>query len=857
MIELAAAHWDGLELPVVIRKLMSLGIEVPEERVLPINIEQYIAYHPGKRKRIWDFWQKSRTRLLVDDSKVLRALQHKLSIRLDLDRDRWLHGPGLFLGGNGKRDVEACFQPIVAQHVKGRLQNAGNERIFLGAGWLDVLLMPLCDLPNRIKGFLFLGREGRTPEDIAFKFIRYSSSYILDRRTGYSRGLETDCGLALYEALQFAEDAVVVMDNPLLALKLQCWHLQDHGTPAPLVSMFANKLVRTSPNLWGQIKQKPTFWGPPTAEMFRHAKAANAYVCMAGFTPTGPSKRLLRTPLQEWLQRIRNEAEPWQSALERLLNELPTAAAETLLLGMELQQSELQQFATKCPESLRLRLEPCCLTQATRTVIANGSPIREDHGWYNDQSGEQISNAILRIEQVIYHDKMDQTYYAGRILFKDQEVPFCVQADDVEKATFTWMRKKLLKAGAGFLEFSAKWEAQAVSLATKFHQPEVVKGFNRIGWDEERACFVFPTYLLTSRGEVQKEPTAMLFKGRTPAILLREPESVNTAELPSGDGSSVFWTVAASVASNILAPVFGMQPKGIGLVGAVAEPIGRISARTLGCAEHYVHSDCRTDIGQTLTGACSEHGWPPFFTPPKLAREGWTEWLANDEPKNCVAPLEWYTARALATRKGWHIIESGYYAAVTTISEEVRKIIPAFLQFVAAQRFKLPTGYARTDGTSFAHIVYVWLRQWLASIGGEAIVGRSDIANFDADSRRESRIGDALLDIVCRLFHDGELSLERAGFIPGGKAIKALICFPGKDGGLGKIFIPKAVINKLLDAHKAPALDTCAVSHALAETGMAEEHEYASLPGWLLSEDEWNKRLHRWRECHRFKLRVE
>ncbi len=859
-IELAAAYWKGLELPIVIKKLLSLGIKIPDERILPDNIAQYIRFHPGKRKRFWDFWQQSQKRLLVDDSKVLRALQHKLGLRLTMDRDRWLHGPGLFVGGGNKHDIEAVYQPGVAEHTKG-LQNTGKVRVFNGPGWIEMLTIPFSDLPGRIKGFLFIGREAQQPKDVTFSLVRYSSSYIADNYARKKRSLDLDCGLALYEGLTYATHQVIVMSDPILAMRMQCWHLQDHGTPAPIVSIFANAAVHTHPSIWGQIKQTPVFWGKPDGELFRHAKETNAKVCLAGFTYAGPIRSFTRTPLSEWLQRVEMEARPWDEVLEQLLHDLPVAEAESIILNMGFTSGDLQRFIELCPEPLRQRIEPCCVKAPARTIAENGVSIREDNGWYLEHTSEQICNAILRIDQVVYHEKLDQSYYAGRILFMNSEVPFCEPAEVVENETFHWMRKKLLKTTSGFFAYAPKWETQAVALATRFHPPEVSKGFNAIGWDSERACFVFPSFIISSKGDVVEDQRIKITKQRTPALMLDKPAPLSTediAALPQGAGAAVFWATAACVASNLLAPVFGVPISGIGFVGSCAETTGRATANMLGCAE-YAIQERRANRGEdALETICTEHGWPLFLKPPKTRLDTWIAWLTSNERKNCVVPLSWYTAKVLAARTGWHLIEAGNYVAPIEICEAARKVLPSFLQYVAKQQFKLPAGYKCTDGKGLARIVLVWLSQWFAAVGGnyKVVLSALKVTNFDGDLKRRRRAGEAFIDLLCRLFDDGELALEHAGFIPTGKAIRALICFPNEGGSIGRIFVPKAVINKLLLTHNAPMFDATATSRALQEVG-AVEHEYAGLPGWMLSEEMWNKRLSAWRAWHKYKLRVE
>jgi hypothetical protein len=862
MIELAAAYWDGLDIITVIRKLTSLGVDLPDDFTLPDGIARYLKFHVNKRSRMWNFWQQACTRLLVDDNKVLRALQHKLNIRLSLDRERWLQGPGLFFGGSNKGTVEACFQPIVSQHYVDRSKNAGMHRIFIGAHWTDVLVIPFFDLPGKIKGFLFLGREGRIPEDTIFALLRYSGAYIFDKQWHNMRSLDSDCGLALYNAMPFAHHELYVMADPILALRLQCWHMQDHSVPAPVVSIYRDSKVRTNTHIWRHVRQPLIFWGAPSAELFRHARETNALISMDGFTSTGPIRSFTRTPLLEHLKRVKETAKPWNVVLNSLLHELPIAMTETILLGMEMPREELRSYIDKCPDELQARLNAYYKQTLVRTAISTGVIITENNGWYADQDREQICNAILRIEQVIYHEKADKAYYSGKIIFQDTEVPFCELSTEIEEGTFSWMRLQLLKAGIGLLEYEPKWEKQAVAIALKFHTPVVVKGFNTMGWNKEHACFVFPTFLITSRGEVVEDQNIKVFKRRTPGILLDKPTELlasTVMALPKGPGSAVFWALTACIATNLLAPVYQLPTAGIGLLGDTAETTGKEAIRTLGCTEYSIRYGQQTDDGNSASALCAEHGWPILLKAPKVRIDDWIDWLVNSEQKNCILSLNWYTARSLAARDGWHIIEAGTNVANIGICDAAREVLPSFLQYVAQQQFRLPAKYGQIDGVSFAHVILVMLSQWYAANGGDykVVMNALKVSNFDGGARRRKRTVEAFTDLLCRFFDDGELDLERAGFITSGKAIRGLIVFPGDQGSLGKVFIPKLVVNKLLATHNAPTLVTTAISKTLTAEGVAEDHVYAGLSGWLIDEAAWNKWLHQWREWHRHKLQIE
>lgn len=846
-IEFAAAFWK-LDLLTAIKKLQASGADMPVDRIMSDPLMRYFKAHTDKRKRMWRFWQNARMRLLIDDNINLRALQRKLNIRLNLDKDRWLNGPGLFIGGSTKQEADKCYTPDAIVHPD---DITGDIRIFAG-GWKETLVIPFSDLPGRIKGFLFYGKDGRIPEDIVFGLNRYNSAYVFDSHTSKGRSLDIDCGLALYESINYATDTLFVMCDPLLAIQMQCWHLQDNTKPAPVVSVYKAEIFRTETSVWRHLNIPLIFWGAPTAELFRHAKATDSLVSTVGFTATGPIKDFGSTSLSEWLPRVKKEARSWEAVFEAVLHTLPTTQAEALLMGMGLQPAEIKQIISKCPEALQMQLAPCLKYSDTRSIVIKNVPIVESNRGWRTTLNQLVCNAILRIEQIIYIEKTEEIYYRGHILLKHREVRFFELDTVVEKNTFRWMRKHLLKKGADFFEFNLNWELQATHIAKLFLQPEVIRCLTTIGWNESNACFVFPEYLITSTGEVVDNPSIKGVRERAPAYVLDRPAQLtieDIASFPSGRGTSAFWAMAACVASNILAPVFNLLPSGIFLVGESAEITGRAAAKQLGCMEYEV-LDVNDD---KLKEACLEHNWPLLLKVKKTFSTELAEWLIHKELKNVILPINWYAAKVLEIEDGWHFIETSSFVETAVLSNTVRKIIPSFIQYVTKQHFVLPKGFKRKDGVAFAHLVLVWLSQWFSDAGGnyKSVINATNVANFDGAKKRGETAALAFIDILCRFFNDGKLDLERAGFIPPDKAIRALISFPSKSGGIGKIFAPIAIINRLLIKHNAPVIDMSQLDEELNAADIAIKHDYAGLSGWLIDETVWNKRLaqmHAWRK---------
>jgi hypothetical protein len=555
---------------------------------------------------------------------------------------------------------------------------------------------------------------------------------------------------------------------------------------------------------------------------------------------------------------VLEHAEPWDVVLERVLNELPPLTVETILLGMEMPPKELGKFIDKCPEELCDRLTTCYNQQPITVGASNDIIVQEDHnGWSNQHTGAQICSAALRIDKLVYHTKEQRNFYVGRIICQTVEIPFCELTSVVDTGTFKWMRDIVLRNGAGLLTCSSVWENKLLSVALTLHPPVVIKGIEVIGWDDELTGFIFPTYLLTNKGEVQPHANTAHFKQQIPATNCSEPCTFTPeemADLPTGPGSATFWASVAVVAANILAPVFGRKRVATALIGENAELTGHQTAKMLGCLRHTING---TEI-KALTAKCTEHGWPVCFIEPPIYSESYNEWLTSPAAKNCLLSVDWYAARSLLTYNHWNVIESCEYIPVTDIKDVVRKIIPSFLQYMAQQGFQAPHNYRRTKDVPFTHLVLVLLGQWYASMGGDYMVVSNAIKTTkcaDGDSRNE-HIVNALMDLLCRFFTDGEIGIERAGFISSGKKIKALICFPGEGGSIGHIFIPKLLVARLLTKRHVPQLNNACVTEALVQSESGDDHIYGGLAGWLIKEDLWNKRLHRFAEGRRYRLDI-
>lgn len=844
IIELSAAHWEGLTIDQTVNKLILAGVAIPPERVVLRSMHNYKKKHTDRRKELNDYWRKAQLSYLTDNNKVLNDLQYRLSIRPSKDRKEWLERQGAFIGASTKIEIDAVFRGLTWRYGYDN-EATGSEVIFTGSGWNDVLVLPGHDLPGRFKSFLFYGRNLDPVEDLRAFVIRYDGLYVQDRFTRRLKTNDINGGLFLYESLKYANDDVIVMSNPLLATQMQLWHLRLNPTPAPVISINDMFGCATHPMVWNHIAQTPIFWGAPSPALFMHARETNARICLDGFDAKGAIQGITKTGLEEWTNIVRRKARPWDEVLEEQLVTLPVDVADAILSGMGLEIGEFNEFYNKAPDAVKERVYVCLNRIKSKTVRVNKDYIREENDkWVLDKTNNLICDAVLRIDRVVYHPKREQTYYDGRVLYKGREMPFYELSKIVENNTFLWMRYLILRNTNAFLEYDAHYEPTAVDIATRFHKPEVVRGYNSIGWDKERNCFVFPDFLIMNNGRIFHDRGIKVNKRILPALMLKEPEdltAVEIAKLQPSVAASVFWAITACVISNIIAPSKNYDVAAIALTDNLVAA-GKKILLSLGCTEFVVQNDFATLRENTLDDVVDLHNWPILLRTPKSNYNLWLEWLENTQQRNVIVSLDWYAAKVFGMSKGWHIVIEPPGIDYPLEWPAAGKIIPSVLKYYAKNQFILPSAGNKLADNACIHRTIQLLNDWFTAQGGTFDIKRITAMLYpDGTEKTIERTADNFMDIVCRLFVEGDLPLERKGLVSDSKLNKdeTMLLIPGDEN---KIFIPRMVINRVLAKRKAPNLPHALVSNAVKLIGGAAA-KYGDILGWLVPEVAFNTRL--------------
>ena len=831
-IELAASVWKQ-DIATTVLKLNAHGISFPDNALDPSIIDRYILGHVEYRKGIQTLWTRAQERLPLNDTPTIAKLHDKFTAGHAASSITWPRRGKHFLGGCHINDVLRAFRQEKVRNSGPDLDpltlNSGRGRIFKGRGWSDVLLFPHYELPGKIRGFTFIGREGGS-KDIVYR--RVSNGTEANDRRQYAGAAAHDPGLSMYETM-FSyhpkyKNTTFVIENPLVALRLQLRHLKQSNTPLPICGSHSDgNLINRW--LWSAaFPRNFIFWGQElTADLIQQARHANGRIAVGKTLSTLPRAATEKTPAQ-WLDLMERTAKPWQVVLEKELTTASVPVAEALLLRLRLTTQELKKFAADCARDVREKLDELFSITGHdfKSIIVEGRTLVETPDGWALEDGAVICDTIIRIEKVIHQPTKDCAYYRGHVERRGRRVDFTDEAEQIETHVGKWLRNKLIPAGLGRPKVSATWQRHLLTIAQSFHEPESVVGVDSFGWEEEQQSFVFPHFVLRRNGEVVNEPTAHVIGENSPGIALRQPQPLTLQQITqlneAAEHLDVFWATIACVTANIVAPAFNLPSTGIALFGPGAVTTGRAAARALGCVDVELGQQTMGSALRKLHEANTAHGWP--FVLKKygtVKNKTLRAWLTDPEAKNCVVPVGWYQAQALMLNGGWNVIECQQpETALRSVAELGPYILPAFLQYLCRQRLQLQ----RDDG--LVRGVLDELSLWFEGLGGHDLRACGRLIHVGEVFSREPMPREYLLNIIFQMMTEHKLKLVMEGFNNEGRADQAV-------QHNEHIYVPQRAVLELVTKKGAPGLDV---------NLLGQEFNSYSVDGglyWAIPKEEW------------------
>lgn len=772
---------------------------------------------------MWVMWDKTRYMLLSDELKNLRQLKKKLFIR-PTDRERWLNGPGMCIGGATKEHIDKAVRPFQAI---GYGLTGGRERTFIGPFWSDVIVIPTMDLPGRIKGLVLYGREGNIPDDLTSKVLRYNHKDVLDPDVQNCFIRDCDLGIPLYPAVEFAKNTLYILNDILLAVQLHALNNIDHDKNLPLVAIYKDVKNATYPTSWRNIHKKKIFWGSPNSEIFKHAKFTNSKISTEGFSYTGAVKHLLQISWDEWQEKIEKTAKPWDEVLEKTLYELPFNKAEALLLNMGLTPVELEKLLKYCPQDIRECFDNFLYRPVSaKTIMFNRIAIREDDGWVEEKTGQIISNTILKIDRILKHPIESDLKYEGRLIYNEHSINFIEDYNIIRRDTFGWMNKKLIESKLGALICSQNWNDFALSLALMFKEPEI-DIIPIIGWNEDKNSFVFSDFTINYCGLVEDKLYHFQSK-KTPAKTIPKPAEFTSNEikiLTTCKNVRSLFALVISLLTHIISPVFKYPLSTVVCTGQHA-------SETM---QRFCH------VTNCLSISCTEknqiHNWPQLINYNTNTKKN-IELILEHAGKMGFIYLPELIADFLSIIPGWTIIRINSPIKNLDLLALVPKIIINYLHDLIIRNFNL---IINSNKTFFEYVLDDFAK-WFCFITGNNRVIKSSRFLVQVDKTNNSKvIVNRFLSLVFSMYKKGLLEFERSVFPSSNKVANNIVYRKKENSEYGDICIPKSKIIQILEKHGISNFDTIIIDKAFKETGLGDVRLFGKkVIYWVVSEELWN-----------------
>jgi hypothetical protein len=321
VLQLMVKAWN-LKLPQAVDRLAASGVVIPDE------VRQGQAWDDYERRVLWrqqveEFWRTSKPYLWQEyEAPDISLLLQTLKIHSKRAVIAWPESVGSLFGAANRLQVESLFHPesTAYRQENGRSgHGAGRNRLFRGPGWRNILVMPFYDMPGRICGFLFAGRNANAAAgDIFYRAVDCQSNGQRIQEAGLAM-------LPLAMTSQQPNDTIYVMREPFVALQLQVRAYRQGEMPLPIVASYEDGRHATQ-DVWSILRPRPLVFCAEGIDgaFIRQARHADRNISML----YAPNQFGAPQMPSQVLKACRKRAVSWRDALQQNLRDCDAAGAD-------------------------------------------------------------------------------------------------------------------------------------------------------------------------------------------------------------------------------------------------------------------------------------------------------------------------------------------------------------------------------------------------------------------------------------------------------------------------------------------------------------------------------------------------
>ena len=508
---------------------------------------------------------------------------------------------------------------------------------------------------------------------------------------------------------------IFAVSDPLVYIQIQLRQFEFSTVPLPLVlwqdSPNGKAYVRTR-LAWGMFRDcRVVFWDLGLSlTTLRQAIAINGWIATCG-----PRRSNDAEELRDYLERcvpatfcsqLQKRAMPWPKALAVAMRKWSDSLIEDRFLQLQLEAPQLERVRKACPYELRARLDSILQSRRIRGNVYFGDYdiIEQDDGWYCcrrrglERQQTLICNAKLRLSQVVTYKHSSRMFYAGTIIFNNEEIPFTAPYREMERNPFKWLQQFLLQQNKGVLHYNPSWKNRFLRVATLFKEPQIIQGLDVVGWDHDKVEFILPGHSIGLDGGVRKLPVCEDVS-TLPAANLRyssDPPPTNWHELGDAVHDGPVLGDAGRRPAQRAGAALLRETRAVGLVGKGAQKMGMAVAQAAGCLVQEIRGIKSVRAAIEVERA---HRWAvcaPIAS--EVWRPAFSTWIKGDQtcPRNCITgPIDKDTAAELEGSGRWSFvigmepIPLSWEIEKWPLVKAVRRLVPQYLANVCRRRLKV------------------------------------------------------------------------------------------------------------------------------------------------------------------------
>jgi len=359
-----------------------------------------------------------------------------------------------------------------------------------------MLVMPLSWVPGFITGFALIGSKDE------IKYVNLLPAYFggffnLTNRTPRSK-------------------ITMLVDSPIQVLRVILKSYIEKVELPPVVAPFDVSMVD-----WEGLGGILVYWhdDPPPEQLRKYLTANKCQITSIESLPEWPSDKrrmewwnsIMCPKVEKLVNAVKKRKSTIKYCVETILDKKTNAVEYLDRLGPTIQMKHL--LLNKCLSHQKRKLAALFEDiDFQETVQLKGHWVYEREGkWWirnrkkrREDTDEVMSEVILIVDTIYRNSDLTASSYAGHLLYKGVRIDFVVKAKEIQKNPRDYIELIFAHAGIEVLPYISDWgRLNILKVSQLFHQPEVVKVRDSVGFDTFTGKFYLPqTLISTSRIEV-------------------------------------------------------------------------------------------------------------------------------------------------------------------------------------------------------------------------------------------------------------------------------------------------------------------------------------------------------------------